>query len=609
MRLVRASIGSLLAAAAIGAVHVAARLRHVHVFLETELARPLLDSADAFYHAHRTELLYEAFPVFRYQDPFMFHPEGAVAEWPLGLDWMVAGALRGLGLVGVDWASAVWLVPFVQLVLSVATLAVFLKLAHAHLPAAAAWGASLAFALSTAIVRVSAAGGYDHHVNEVTGVVLLLLLPHLAGARGSRAGSVAAGIALGLLTWTTTLLAFVIAAFLLVSLVVGLFERPELEPQRHLRAASIALGATLALFATIESAARGAPFALTTLSYAHVLAVAVPLGAMELLGRTRPVVVIGLLTLALGGAIVAFGPPVGWAARFALGGDPFFGNVSEARPIFLSDDGPTFMYVHALYGLAYVAFPLAFLAVRRRGPAAMPAAVLWFCLVLFFIGFSQKRFAHLFAPALIFVTVAWASGVSRGRWRAAALALALITLCEPFIVYGAAVTPRISPGSRDAIAVATVLRRRAATESPLGVSAPPNMGSAINWLAGLPSVTNAFFYPQYLVEDLRLREIESSSELVDHLHARRIGYLVAADDVRYRTMLLELLDRSSEAARFVDLETRPCHPAYMQYAYDRAACLPEPIGGLERISTIELARDPGRLMRRAVIYRVERAPR
>jgi len=91
---------------------------------------------------------------------------------------------------------------------------------------------------------------------------------------------------------------------------------------------------------------------------------------------------------------------------------------------------------------------------------------------------------------------------------------------------------------------------------------------------------------------------------VGFLRKNKIGFLVATDDVRYRTMLLNLFNQKVQADRFAKMQFRPCDAPYLAFAMDRLACLNHPVLGLNRLKTFVFSADPMHLIRRAVVYQV-----
>jgi hypothetical protein len=580
------------------AFHLFLRLRGAETFRRSDVDQPLFASADSYYHAHRVRLLHRAFPRLVYHDRFMFHPQGATAEWPMGFAYPLAAVLKTLG----PWPRAVWALPYVTPTLSVVAWALFLWLAASVM----GWplGALATLCLSAALpfLQQSSIGVLDHHVNEVTAVVLLLCLPLLLAASAPRACGPLAGLALGALLWSSTLLALPIAAFLAIWLVA---QRGGYEPRpARLWTFAGAFAVSAGAAALVEAAHRNAYFSPVTLSFAHVGACLAPLLGMALPTRVRPrALLIGLALLALAAVPLLYrSNAFRWMAGFLLGGgDAVLANVSEARSLIVTRDGLGFEFIHAFFGLLYLAFPVVFLMLRRRDGGKLGPAILWFSLLLFLLSFSQKKLAHLFTPAYVLTVVSLVSSWSV-RARVPAAAAAAVLLLEPLAANWA--PPGMSPSTRQGVEVAAVLRTHQ-LDDHLGVAAPPNMGSVINYVAGLPTVTNAFFYRRYLEFDLQLRSFEDDGALLDFLRKHRIGALVATDDVRYRTMLLHLVGRDDLAARSSRLDHQPCAPAQLRFALDRLACqeATQP-AGLQRIRTFDFGGAPSDLLRRAVVYRV-----
>jgi len=91
---------------------------------------------------------------------------------------------------------------------------------------------------------------------------------------------------------------------------------------------------------------------------------------------------------------------------------------------------------------------------------------------------------------------------------------------------------------------------------------------------------------------------------VNYLVEKKIGFLVATDDVQYRIMLLEMFEREDEAKYFSKHQYQPCSSVYLDFAFDRLACLEKQVPNLQRLKTFEFGVNSFALLRRAVVYRV-----
>ncbi len=587
------------ALAVVAALHVSLRLLSTRTILASDHGLPWLTGSDAYQHAHRIEALFARFPAPVFHDPAVFHPEGTIVEWPLGMDWPVAATLRLVSALGPRWEDLVWTLPFAPVVLSLFGLVAFYLYVRRVFSTWGAVAATLAFAASMAGARVAVAGELDHHVQELTGVALLLLVPRFLERPGRATGAL--GSALALVAWSTTLFAYVVAAFLGVALVVALVRKSE-RPR-----GIVAFGAGLVIPMTalfgFEALGRGALFSVSSPSLLAAVAVAAPALGLALIGRLpRRAIIAGLVATPLAVLVVAPESAM-WALTFIAGWDPFFGAVGEAKPLLFGPDGPTLDLVHHYFGFAWVAFPLAFIVVRRS--KRLSPTVLTFALLLFFASFAQRRFIHLFVPVFIPVIFVAAETLFHkrgiGGW---GIAVALLFMVEPAGVGMMSFQDPISPTTRASVALAVAIRD-VGVPPGTGVHAPPNAGNAINFVAGAPAVTNTFFYRRYLSRDLALRSHETDEALVADLRAHRIGVLVAVDDVRYRTMLLRLFnDPGAEDSADADLE--PCTEPHLRFAYYRLACDERAgVDGLTRVRTFVLGRDSRRLTRRATIFTVD----
>jgi hypothetical protein len=185
------------------------------------------------------------------------------------------------------------------------------------------------------------------------------------------------------------------------------------------------------------------------------------------------------------------------------------------------------------------------------------------------------------------------------------MSVLVLLLLEPVVLLFPQTSQAIPEGARTCMILAKLLRGVAHGDTSLGVSAPPNFGSAINYAAGLPSVTNAFFYPKYLQSDLRIREFTSTADLIGHLRRMRIGYLIAVDDARYRTMLLRMVGRHEDAGMAKLAEQAPCQGELLRFAFYRLACAVEMPAELKLLLRRQTSAIPKRLFRRLALFGVQ----
>jgi hypothetical protein len=584
---------------AVLALHVAIRLRPAAVVFGADERRPLLAGADSFYHAHRTRLLFESAPRLVHHDPYMFYPEGAIAQWSLGFDHLSASVLR---LLTPSWEVAVWWLPFATPLLSLMALGCFALLVEHELGERVApwWTGGLA--LNLAFVRVSSLAEYDHHVVETLCVILLLAVPRVL-ASGTRALRGALGLLLAWSIWNSTLLAFVVALyFVLHALALQL----ALVPRQRLCGIFVAcLLLPLLGFVSLEAGARHEFLSVATLSLVHFALVALSLLGLALAPLLSPRRFWALALL--GTLLVPLLSPE--ATRFVIGyiagSDAVLGHVNETRPLFADADGFTLLHAHAFFGPALVLLPWALWRIARSprlGSAALQAV---FTAVLVVLALYQKRFAHLAVPGVVLVLgLAAAHGAWVARARRGWLVAVCLLLLEPAVAFYPETAHAVPDSARLSMRIARVLRTASADRPWRGVSSPPNFGSAINYAADLPSVTNAFFYPAYLRGDLTLRQLETMPALLQHMRDQKLGYLVVVDDARYRTMLLRALGQPQAATQAALWERTPCTGGLLRYAWDRLACGLERPPELEPLYHTEPSTSAKRLWRKLTVYRL-----
>jgi hypothetical protein len=592
---------------ALSAVHIGIRLVNLADLFSAHLGRPLLRGSDSYYHVHRTALQLAHFPAGRFFDPFMAHPAGAVPEWALGFDYLWAAILFIPNSLGLSWSSIVWILPFCAIAVSVGCLVLFFFFCRRFLSLPFALAATLCFSLNMAFVSVSSVGDFDHHGVEVLGVVLLMLVLPLIGDGRSRIKLLLLAGGLVAVSWCSTLFAN-LALLFFGAWAVARVAQKSAPPLPEFGWFAVPFGVGVTVVCTVESIGHGAFLSLSTLSLIHAGAI----GSLLLLIlfsdriRARYILVSGIVATLL---ILVFQPGAAlWVISYIGGWNSFISNISESLPLFMTRSGFSIDDIHLYFGFLYFAFPVLFLLLRRQilhpTPSISLGAVnLWFCLALLLISLSQKRFAHLAVPGLMIMVMTWVSSRPTRMARIIGGTLATLLLLEPAVYFRQSGLPKPSPYGRLAAEISKEIEATT-SDGASGIMAPPNLGSALLYFTGRPIVSNAFYYPRYLKSDLALRQIVSDDDLTAFLKAKRIAYLVAADDARYRTMLLELFGREKEAHTYSRYQYLPCSPPYLRYAYDRMACQVLSFNGLSPIRKWVFSKDPKDLMRQATLYRV-----
>jgi asparagine N-glycosylation enzyme membrane subunit Stt3 len=429
------------------------------VFVE---GRVLTHDPDALYHLQRIEQTVQAFPRVPVHDAYLNWPEGAVAPWALGFDWLAAAWVLLLGGGGGDEFVVARIAAFFPVVLGVAVVGLAVGIARQVAPRpiqassespgglgtpgklailATAWLA----ALLPRGVMASQLGRVDHHVAEagvMAGLglgVLWALAEHPARPRSRRSwlafeAGVAAAVTLAGWLFTGSVLYVAIACGVLIVL--------RLDAARHcswrplwgsgfpgLAVASLAL---LAINAGLVPA-HGHPFdyrypdylqpALHGLLALGCLAAAavVRFGPRGRTRRQRVAVRAGcLLGIGLVAAVLAY-PMLGadtlqglddWLAR----SDPWLAGIAEFQPVFPSwavwrpDHWAALYHFNGWVGmLAPIAIPLGLRAVWRGNPRA-GRALTGLTLPLVFLSLVQNRFGQVLTPYYAVVTgfaLAW----------------------------------------------------------------------------------------------------------------------------------------------------------------------------------------------------------
>lgn len=196
--------GGLLSLLGLFAVSLALRLS---TFPEATRHGLRLLSPDCWCHLRRSVTTARDFPRVPTFDAYMNPPDGAVFIWPPAFDLAVGGTARLLHGPRPTWEQVAAVAAAVPPLLGAINVLLLFALARRLLGERRAWAAAAAYALLPSAVLWSAYGHADHHVAEVTALLLALLAlpgaarPAPAGRRAWLAVVAGAALAAGLLVW------------------------------------------------------------------------------------------------------------------------------------------------------------------------------------------------------------------------------------------------------------------------------------------------------------------------------------------------------------------------------------------------------------------------
>lgn len=164
-------------------------------------------SPDCWVHLRRAVTIARDFPRVPVFDTYMNPPDGAVFIWPPLFDLVVGGTARLLHGPRPTWEQVTGVAAALPPLLGAANVLLVFLLARRLLGERRAWGAAAAYALLPSAVLWSVYGHADHHVAEVTALLVALLAlsaaarPLPPGKRLVRALLAGAALAAGLLVW------------------------------------------------------------------------------------------------------------------------------------------------------------------------------------------------------------------------------------------------------------------------------------------------------------------------------------------------------------------------------------------------------------------------
>ncbi len=164
-------------------------------------------SPDCWCHLRRSVTAARSFPRINVFDAYLNPPDGAVFIWPPLFDLVVGGTARLLHGARPSWEEVARVAATVPPVLGSLNVLLLFALARRLLGPRRAWAAAAAYAVLPSAVLWSVWGHADHHVAEVT-LLLLSLLALASAARPApgrvrllRAALAGAALAGGLLVW------------------------------------------------------------------------------------------------------------------------------------------------------------------------------------------------------------------------------------------------------------------------------------------------------------------------------------------------------------------------------------------------------------------------
>lgn len=516
-----------------------------------------LVEADSHYYARFAHLARESFPRWRDDDPYVNFPTGAVIIWPPVHTWSVALAEVAAGAEG-DEAGVAWVGPGWSLVW---------LLLIAWMLRGWRWyeaGATLlTLAVSPVAVQAGALGNGDHHVHEVFGAALgvLLVLQFLEGPTTRRA--IGAGLVIGGAPLFTTL-GVLAAPLWALSTAAALAAGVTLEARRHVTVGLTATATSLAIAAcfghwTMDFERPGLFGPLFSLS---VLAVPVALaGARERNGWRWAF----LLPLGVG---VLLAPQLVRALGQLRGDDPILSGVYESHPVW----HPNIELLPLLHSLLFLA-PLVMLALvagARRRPALW--AVLAVLVALVALGLQQLRFFQAAAGALAMALGPALEATSQLRRpvRVAAWGVAALLLIAP--VFALRREPPLDTLATRSRSTLDWLRAHSPAPGPpfdrdtaprYGVLAAAHLGHFIELWAERPAVASTFSQLSWhLAGNARAWALlGSEDEEAAWREARRasLAYVVLLPDQPVPGVPVERLPRAL-ARRLYDSDGSPRFP-------------------------------------------------
>ncbi len=410
-----------------------------------------INVVDGSQHARRALFSCANFPAVLYWDPYLAYPTGAPVPMPPLYDWLLGAIARAFDRsCGSLEHVAAWVGPVLS------ALTVFPVYAAGRIAGGrgVGLGAATIFALLPVSILRSSLGNPDHHAAVALLVSILVLLTLRATSPGLTGGRIVAtstaralATAALALTWSGSLLYIGLGegVLLLAGALTG--DRRRLMAQATTATTAAVL---IAPWVAVSGTPIGGPFASTSLSWLHVVAlcgvglVAGALGAGEAWRPSRAtaerlvrIFIVTTAGLGLFLSIPSVSSSVETALAFMGGADLWATGNSEQRPLVdwaAADLAGLVSPAHERYGYLAWLIPWAGIAAlwRARQPAArVPMLCLagW-TLVLATLAILQRRYGSDFAPlaaigfALILAVVA--STLERTMPRLAASALALL---------------------------------------------------------------------------------------------------------------------------------------------------------------------------------------
>ncbi|MBW2271176.1 MAG: hypothetical protein JRH16_21710 [Deltaproteobacteria bacterium] len=417
---------------------------------------------DSYYHMWRVWNAASGSLELPQRDPYANFPHGGEILWSPGFDWVMAVAVR---LLGLDRGAAEIVSAWVPVVLGATAVALAANLARRSFSRTAGWLTGGFLALLFGSFNYTQVGFFDHHA-----AVMLIGVLMLGGAMrvvadqssGPRGWPLAAGAlaAAALLTWSGSLLQCAILQVALTAWAIAAGDRAV----ARARMAKLALAHGIAAVSiwpvcggvTWEVVGDFTPLALSAFqptwfgAGAACLAASAALWGSDALGGSRGRRVVSAAAVAAVGLVLAFAaiPDLRtildrsstWFTREV----EFLRVIVELKPLLGTGDEADWSRPRSLLTPLFFAYPVAAAAVALRSRRPDHALLVYWSAAFFALMLSQARFVNTFAVSFAIVLgggaallqeacASWCGG-RRSRivvCAAAALVAAYYSLFEP----------------------------------------------------------------------------------------------------------------------------------------------------------------------------------
>lgn len=504
-----------------------------------------------------------------YFDPLANWPSGMLVDWPEGYTLILSTI--AYPFKNLDDRSIELFLNFINILIGSALIPLGYFTAKQLKLSSSIWLlVSFFVAISPSLIRYSSLGFMDHHGLEALSIPLMILLGFLWKAKFSESllfAVVLGGLSFCFLTVSSSSMISLAILFLFL-----IFFANEIS----LKSRFLFYGSLLILlvpYAVFHSLRLHQIFGLTYASGFHISLIIVGILSVELKSgltqnkKLAPVTIAGLsLAILLVLSLSSLRETFLFAIRYSLGLGKVLAPIVEAQPLFFKANqfNPLFAYWNlGISGFLIPIFYLFLIFRWRHLSKNQKWLVFSSCITLVFALF-QKRFVHFYVVTLFFIMGVFLEHLrmlmdsKKIRVFPAVAALFVCFQLAPCIQFG--FVPKPLALQRVDLSIAKLflekldldhsvrqarlnLETSALASIPGGIWASPNQGHLLEYLTGLPVLTDVFYRMEGFERDYQLRTADRINDFVETARNFKLKYLFFQNDYSYFDFLHSALDK------------------------------------------------------------------